>query len=133
MAFMNATTSDGPEYFLISDDLEDAVFCRYNGINLPVGVYDEADELPEDESEAYEIANVFSMFPIVHQFEIVYKFWGQLDAPGYMDQTDYCLGDSQAEVAQQLLDMYFDGEDEYMDDAEKEDRAWLESIVEEAT
>ncbi len=131
MAFMSATLSDFREYFLISDDLEDAVFCRYNGINLPVGVYDEDDVRPEDENAAYEITNVFNLFPSVHQFEVVYKFWGQLSASGYMDQTDYCLGDSQADVAQQLLDMYFDVDEEDMDEDEKEDRAWLESIVEE--
>lgn len=132
MAFMSATMSGYKEYFMISDDLEEAVFCKYNSIQLPVGTYDEDDERPEDEDLAEEITNVFNLFPSVHQFEVVRKFWGQLSASGYMDQTDYCLGDSQAEVAQQLLDMYFDGEEEYMDEDEKEDRAWLESIIEEA-
>lgn len=131
MAFMNATVSDGPEYFLISDDLEEAIFCKYNSIHLPVGIYDEEDEPSKDEDLAEEITNVFNLFPSVHQFEVVYKFWGQLSASGYMDQTDYVFGDSQADVAQQLLDMYFDGEEEYMDEDEKEDRAWLESIVDE--
>ncbi len=129
MAFMSATLSDFREYFLISEDLEEVIFCKYNSIHLPVGTYDEEGEPSEDEDIAEEVDNIFKMFPSVHQFEVVYKFWGQLSASGYMDQTDYCLGDSQADVAQQLLDMYFDGEDEYMDDAEKEDRAWLESVV----
>lgn len=130
MAFMRATLSGYKDYFLISDDLEEAVFCRYNGINLPVGTYDEYDPRPEDEDLAEGVDNIFKMFPSVNQFEVVCKFWGQLSAPGYLDQTDYCLGDSQADVAQQLLDLYFDGEDKYMDEDQKEDRAWLESIVE---
>lgn len=131
MAFMSVAMGEHKEYFLISDELEECVFCKYNGIGLPVGTYDDDMDPPGDEELAWEIANVFNMFPSVRQFEVVYKFWGQLSASGYMDQTDYCLGDSRAEVAQQLLDMYFDGEDEYMDEDEKEDRAWLESIVDE--
>jgi len=131
MAFMTAVVSDTQEYFLISDDLENTLFCKYNGINLPAGVYDDDMDPPDDEELAEAIAEVFKMFPNISQFEIVFKYWGQLSAPGYMDQTDYALGDTEADVAQQLLDMYFDGEDEYMDDDERADRDWLESIVNE--
>ena len=130
MAFMTARVSDTQDYFLISEDLEECIFCKYNGIDLPVGTYDDDMDLLNDEEMDEAINNVFKMFPEISQFEIVYKFWGQLSASGYMDQTDYVLGDTQAEVAQQLLDMYFDGEDEYMDDEERADREWLESIVE---
>lgn len=131
MAFMTAAVSDGKDYFLISDDLENTLFCIYNGINLPAGVYDDDMDPPDDEELAEAIAEVFKMFPNISQFEIVFKYWGQLSAPGYMDQTDYVLGDTPGDVAQQLLDMYFDGEDEYMDDDERADRDWLESIVNE--
>ena len=131
MAFMTAVVSDTQEYFLISDDLENAVFCKYNGINLPPGTYDDDMDPPDDEELAEAIAEVFKMFPNISQFEIVFKYWGLLSAPGYMDQTDYVLGDTPGDVAQQLLDMYFDGEDEYMDDDERADRDWLESIVNE--
>lgn len=130
MAFMTARVSDTKDYFLISEGMEEYVFCKYNGIDLPVGTYDD-DIPPLDNMELYEaITHVFKEFPNISQFEIVYQYWGQLSASGYMDQTDYVLGDTQAEVAQQLLDMYFDGEDEYMDDEERADREWLESIVE---
>lgn len=130
MAFMTARVSETPDYFLISEDQEGCVFCEYNGINLPVGVYDEDMDPPDDEELAESIAEVFKTFPNISQFEIVYQYWGQLSASGYMDQTDYVLGDTQAEVAQQLLDMYFDGDDEYMDNGQRADRDWLESIVE---
>ena len=130
MAFMTARVSDTKDYFLLSEDLEEYVFCKYNGIDLPVGTYTDDMDPPDDGILAEAIAEVFKEFPTISQFEIVHKFWGQLSASGYMDQTDYFLGDTQAEVAQQLLDMYFDGEDEYMDDEERADREWLESIVE---
>lgn len=130
MAFMTARVSDTKDYFLTSEDLEEYVFCKYNGIDLPVGTYDDDMDPPDDEELAEAIAEVFKEFPNISQFEIVHQYWGQLSASGYMDQTDYVLGDTQAEVAQQLLDMYFDGEDEYMDDDERADREWLESIVE---
>ncbi len=130
MAFMTARVSDTQDYFLTSGDLEEYVFCKYNGIDLPVGTYTDDMDPPDDEELAEAIAEVFKEFPNILQFEIVYQYWGQLSASGYMDQTDYVLGDTQAEVAQQLLDMYFDGEDEYMDDEERADREWLVSIVE---
>ena len=131
MAFMPAAVSYDKDYFLISDDLDNAIFCKYNGINLPAGVYDDDMDPPDDEELAETIAEVFKVFPNISRFGIVFTYWGQLSAPGYMDQTDYVLGDTQADVAQQLLDMYFDGEDEYMDDDERADRDWLESIVNE--
>ncbi len=129
MAFMSVAMGEHKEYFLISDELEECVFCKYNGIGLPVGTYDDDMDPPGDEELAWEIANVFNMFPSVRQFEVVYMFWGNLSAPGYMDQTDYVLGDTQEDVAQQLLDMYFDGDDEYMDDEQRADREWLEVII----
>lgn len=130
MAFMTARVSDTKDYFLTSEDLEEYVFCKYNGIDLPVGTYTDDMDPPDDEELAEAIAEVFKEFPNISQFEIVHKYWGQLSASGYMDRTDYVLGDTQAEVAQQLLDMYFYGYDEDMDDEERADREWLESIVE---
>jgi hypothetical protein len=48
-----------------------------------------------------------------------------------MDQTDYYFGDSRAEVAEQLIDLFFSEDKKCMDDDELEDLAWLESIVNE--
>jgi hypothetical protein len=131
MAFMTASVSYQKDYFMVSDDLEEAVFCKYNSIHLPEGHYDENDDLEYQDEDVVEcIQNIYKEHK-VSSFDIVYKYYGQLEAPGYMDQTDYCFGDSQAEVAQQLLDMYYDGEVEYMDEGEKADMAFLQSIIDE--
>ena len=74
MAFMTADVSDTQEYFMISDDLEAALLCKYNGVNLPSGVYDDDMDLPDDEELAEAIAEVFKMFPNISQFEIVFKY-----------------------------------------------------------
>lgn len=130
MAFMRAAVSDTKDYFLISEDLEESVFCKWNGIDLPVGEYREDDDPLEDEEMQEQVDGVFKEYSI-SQFEIIYKYCGQLSAPGYMDQTDYCFGDSRAEVAEDLIAVFFDGEKECMDEDELEDLAWLESIVNE--
>lgn len=130
MAFMRAAVSDTKDYFLISEDLEESVFCKWNGIDLPVGEYREDDDPLEDEEMQEQVDGVFKEYSI-KQFEIIYAFHGLLEAPGYMDQTDYFFGDSRAEVAEDLIAAFFDGEKEYMDEDELEDLAWLESIVNE--
>jgi hypothetical protein len=130
MAFMTASVSYDKDYFMVSDDLEESVFCKYNGIHLPEGHYDEDDDPLEDEDVQEEVNRVFKDHK-VSSFDIIYKYYGQLEAPGYMDQTDYVFGDSQAEVAQQLLDMYYDGDVEYMDEDEKADMEFLQSIIDE--
>lgn len=128
MTFMRANVSETPERFMISDSLDEIVFCRYSNVWLPVGLYERDGDRPDGTFED-EVAYVFDMFPKMDEFAIVYKFWGQLSAPGYMDQTDYVLGDSRGDVAQQLLDMYFDEDEEYMDEDEKDDKEWLEDIA----
>jgi hypothetical protein len=104
MAFMRAAVSDTKDYFLISEDLEESVFCKWNGIDLPVGEYREDDDPLEDEEMQEQVDGVFKEYSI-KQFEIIYAFHGLLEAPGYMDQTDYFFGDSRAEVAEQLIDL----------------------------
>lgn len=130
MAFMRAVVSDTKEFFLISEDLEESVFCKWNGIDLPVGEYREDDDLLEDDEMQETVDRVFKEYSI-KQFEIIYAFHGLLEAPGYMDQTDYYFGNSRAEVAEQLIDLFFFEDKECMDDDELEDLAWLESIVNE--
>lgn len=129
MAFMSATVGFDKEFFMVSDDLEEAVFCKYNGIFLPEGHYDD-DDPSEDEEMHEKVDAVFKEFK-VKSFDIIYKYYGQLEASGYMDQTDYSFGDSKAEVAQELLDIYYSGEVEYMDEGEKADMAFLQSIIDE--
>lgn len=130
MAFMRAVVSDTKEFFLISEDLEESVFCKWNGIDLPVGEYREDDDLLEDDEMQETVDRVFKEYSI-KQFEIIYAFHGLLEAPGYMDQTDYYFGNSRAEVAEQLIDLFFFEDKEYMDKDELEDLEWLESIVNE--
>jgi hypothetical protein len=122
--------SDTKDYFLISEDLEESVFCKWNGIDLPVGEYREDDDLLEDDEMQETVDRVFKEYSI-KQFEIIYAFHGLLEAPGYMDQTDYYFGNSRAEVAEQLIDLFFFEDKEYMDKDELEDLEWLESIVNE--
>lgn len=131
MAFMSAFIGIDKDYFMVSDDLEEAVFCKHNGIHLPEGHYDEDDDFEYQDEDVTEcIQGVFKDYN-VSSFDIIYKYYGQLEAPGYMDQTDFCFGDSLAEVAQHLLDLYYDGEVEYMDEDEKEDMEFLQSIIDE--
>lgn len=133
MAFMRAEVGDYKELFLISDELEEVLFCKYNAIGLPPGEYDIDDELPEEDDSKFddwlEASRIFDNFGIKRSFEIVEKFWGVMSAPGYMDRTDYILGDSQADVAQQMLDMYFDGDIEDMDDDERDDVSMLMEMM----
>lgn len=133
MAFMRAEIGDYKELFLISDELEEVLFCEYNQINLPPGQYNVEDEAPEDDSEFdywMEASQIFDNFGIKRSFEIVEKFWGMMSAPGYMDRSDYILGNTQAEVAEQMLDMFFDGDIEDMDDDERADVSMLMEMIE---
>ncbi len=130
MAFMRAVVSDTKDYFLISEDLEESVSCKWNGVGLPVGEYREDDDPLEDDEMQETVDRIFKEYSI-KQFEIIYAFHGLLEAPGYLDQTDYYFGDSRAEVAEYLISAFFDGDKEYMDKDELEDLEWLESIVNE--
>jgi len=52
-----------------------------------------------------------------------------MEAPGYLDASDFVIGDTRAEVAQQLIDMYFDGGYEGLDEEGIVDSAFLECLV----
>ena len=65
----------------------------------------------------------------VDEVEIVESFWGWMTAPGYMDRSNIILGDSHADVAQRLLDLFYDGDTEYMSSEECEEAEWLQGIV----
>ena len=89
-------------------------------IGLSVGMYDEDNT----DEEVQEVCSKFKIWT----FEIVEKFHGCLSASGYLDQTSIFLGDTQAEVAQQLIDAFYDGEEGYMSDDEKQEgRGWSSS------
>ncbi len=126
MAFMRAYVSDHTHRFLVADTLDESVMCGPNRINLPVGTYDEDHTMCLD--QALTVHWLLDEYK-VSRFEIVEKYWGNLSAPGYMDQTDYVLGDTRAEVAAELLFMHFDG-DYDLDEEEIVDVAFLESLLE---
>ena len=131
MAFMRAYVSEHTHRFLVADTLEDPVMCGPNHIDLPEGTYDEGT-YDEDHTmcleQAIVVCALFNEYRI-DRFEIVEKYWGNLSAPGYMDQTDYVLGDTRADVAAELLFMHFDG-DYDLDEEEIADVAFLESLLE---
>ena len=118
MSFMTPEISSEKSRFLLSDYLEEPIDCDCNGIHMDVGVYD-------NDSEDEDVQSVCRQFDI-NYFEIVEKFHGCLSASGYLDQSSIFLGDTQADVAQQLLDAFYDGEEQYMSEDEKEEQAWLE-------
>lgn len=128
MAFMHPSIHTVKERFLISDELDEAIYCKYNGIGLPVGEYN-VDNV--DDPEAEEVEEVARTLDI-EEFEVVEQFHGVMEPNGcYTDRSDYILGGSIAEVAQQMLDMFYDHEPEYMDEDELSEVAWLEKLVKE--
>lgn len=50
------------------------------------------------------------------EHETVTGFGARLDAPGYMDCTEWTVYDTAAEAARALLDMYFDRADDEIED-----------------
>lgn len=121
MSFMTPEISSEKSRFLLSDYLEEPIDCDCNGIHMDVGVYDEDSD---DEDFEY-VCDKFKIWT----FEIVEKFHGCLSASGYLDQSSIFLGDTQADVAQQLLDAFYDGEEQYMSEDGKQEQAWLEQFL----
>ncbi len=121
MSFMTPEISSHKSLFLLSEYLEEPTDCDCNGIHMDVGVYD-------NDSDDEDVQAVCRQFDI-NCFEIVEKFHGCLSASGYLDQSSIFLGDTQADVAQQLLDAFYDGEEQYMREDEKQERAWLEQFL----
>ena len=121
MSFMTPEISSKKSRILLSDYLEEPIDCDCNGIHMDVGVYD-------NDSDDEDVQAVCRQFDI-NCFEIVEKFHGCLSASGYLDQSSIFIGDTQADVAQQLLDAFYDGEEQYMSEDEKEERAWLEQFL----
>jgi hypothetical protein len=134
MAFMRPFISEKKELILILDDGMTAL-CDDEGIDLPVGeIFSDGEVSIEWEhlvanGPYEEIERIFRLWPNVRSFEIVDKYYGHLSAPGYMDRTEDVLGNTRADVAQQLLDMYYDFEDDHMDVDDLRDMRWLEEVA----
>ena len=138
MAFLRADIGLDKEVFVIHERQEegpDFLSCTNLPTTLKAGTYNEDISLAEIidrrlELEDLEAIQDFFKEEKIDEFEVTEPlYWGYLSASGYMDQTQKELGESYAEVAQQLLDNYFSGDPEYMDDDEKADQAWLEKIA----
>jgi hypothetical protein len=137
MSFMRATISTKKEVFVIHErpDEYGPEFITETRLpnNLEAGNYSEDISLAEIveaglELEELEAIQDYLKENDIDEFTVTEPlYWGQLSASGYMDQTSKALGESLAEVAQQLLDLYFDSE--YLDADELEDRTWLEKIA----
>ena len=133
MAFMRAFISDEPETWIITEDDDGEILTC-----LPDGDYDN-DLIEEDlaqiaETNDLDYESVIDDYKEAlrladnHDFTIRTGFRGYLAAPGYLDRTSAVIADSVAEVARELLDLYFDQELEYMDDDELEDAEWLSEL-----
>ena len=132
MAFMTPTITSSKEYFMINHDSCEIVACKYTTINLPMGEYTVDDEEPPvggEEHRVWEEAKRVMELYSIDNFTITWQYGGKLEACGYLDQTDWYLGDTLSEVAEQLLESFYDQEDQYMDEEEKADKAWLESLL----
>jgi len=137
MAFMKPFISERKELLLLTDDGM-TTSCYAEGVDLPVGslnsdgtLSDSWDALTGHEpgGKCGDIERLCRLFPDCEEFKVVDKYYGYLSAPGYMDRTDYVLGDTRADVAQQLLDTYFDSDEDYMDVEELQQMHWLEEIA----
>ena len=133
MAFMRASISNEPETWIITEDDDGEILTC-----LPDGDYDN-DLIEEDlaqiaETNDLDYESVIDDYKEAlrladnHDFTIRTGFRGYLAAPGYLDRTSAVIADSVAEVARELLDLYFDQELEYMDDDELEDAEWLSDL-----
>ena len=140
MSFMRATLNTEREVFVIHERQDeygpDFLTCTNLPNTLKAGDYTEDLTLAEIIDAGLELEDLILIQDYlkenkVDEFTVTEPlYWGYLSASGYLDQTSKEIGESLAEVAQQLLDLYFDDRDpEYLDDDEKADREWLEKIA----
>ena len=111
MAFMTPTITSRKEYFMINHDACEIVACKYTTINLPMGEYTVDDGEPPvggEEHRVWEEAKRVMELYSIDNFTITWQYGGKLEACGYLDQTDWYLGDTLSEVAEQLLESFYD-------------------------
>jgi hypothetical protein len=135
---MRASINKNPETFILHERQEygpDFLSCTSLPNHLKAGAYSADLTLAQIVDMGLDLNDLEAIQDYlkeerIEEFEVTKPlYWGYLSAAGYMDQTSKELGESPAEVAQQLLDLHFLGETEYMDEGEKEDLAWLEQIA----
>ena len=132
MAFLRAAISNEPETWILTEnDDSEILTCLPDGDYFALDEADfrqiandndlDLDEVRADYKEALRLADN-------HDFTIRTGFRGYLAAPGYLDRTSVVIADSAAEVARELLDLYFDQPLDEMDDDELEDAEWLSDL-----
>jgi hypothetical protein len=137
MAFMQPVIHKDKNYFVTYESNMDQgpeFLSESSCPRLPPGIYTR-DELLSYRNQfgrdtTREMIEFFREKDI-DDFEILYQYWGWMSAPGYMDRSDVFLGESYAEIADQLLEMFYDGDPEYLDDSQKEEIEWLQSLIDE--
>jgi len=118
MAFMSAYIEPVSGFWVMTDDgftelyRDDEEICPNCGENWSVSM------------DGEQCSNCGA--EVEDEFE---GFVGGLSASGYMDQSDPVYGETKAEVAQEMLDMYFDQPEDEMDEDELADMEWLEGIA----
>lgn len=134
MAFTRADISNSTETWCFTDgDSFEVHTILPDGeyYDLDINDYEQIAEDnnldPEDVEEAYNA--ILKEIGHASNFVLATGYRGWLSAPGYLDRTDPVICDTPAEAAQALLDMYFDGELQYMDDGELEDALWLAEVA----
>lgn len=129
MAFMRPYINTNPETYIVTEDHQFAIPLHqvqdgdYYRDNL------DGDETLDEDAKAV-LKDFFDEHPRFREVTVITGMTGYLHAPGYLDQTDVCFGDTVQEVAKQLLDLYFDQDPEDMDDEEKDDVEWLKDLAE---
>ena len=125
MAFMRAKISTHYQTYALFEDQ----WAELQLNEIPDGDY-HVDDLEDIEDEEVREASWKILEDLrSEQMTIQTGYVGYLSAAGYLDRTDPIIAPTQGEVAQGLLDMYFNQEVE--DDDEKADREWLEELIEE--
>ncbi len=130
MAFMHPFISANKETYLFPENQEGQEELRLN--EIPDGDYDidSLDDMNPESDEGEAVYDTIKHYLDQYKmFTVVTGYAGYLSAPGYCDMTDVTVAETQAEVAQALIDMYYDGDPEYMDSEEKEELVWLEEIA----
>lgn len=129
MAFMRPYINTNPETYIVTYEHQFPIQLH----QVPDGDYYrddlDGDETLEEDAKAV-LKDFFDEHPHLREITVITGLTGYLHAPGCLDQTDVCFGDTVQEVAQQLLDLYFDRDPEYMDDEEKDDMEWLKGLAE---
>ena len=123
---------ENPDLFVIYDGdpgLEFQSEC-YGFPGILDGIYraDDADDWSLDQEDREALLTWLETRDL-DEVEVRTSVWGWLSADGYLDATDPVLGETVSEVAQQLLDLYYDKDPESLTEDERQEIAWLKEEI----